>query len=33
MINGGQNGSASKKTLFTSRGDLSPSSLLKEIWH
>jgi hypothetical protein len=33
MIDGGQNGSTSKKTLFTLGGDLSPSSLLKEIWH
>jgi hypothetical protein len=33
MIDGGQNDSASNKTLFTSRGDLSPSSLFKEIWH
>ncbi len=28
----GKNGLASKKTLFTSRWDLSPTSLLKDIW-
>jgi hypothetical protein len=29
----GKNDSASKKTLFTSGCDLSPNSLLKDIWH
>jgi len=33
MVDGGQNDSMSKKTLFTLGCDPSPSSLLKEIWH